>query len=88
MGYEDVAPLRLLVTEAGGLITDLDGNDVLTGSGTVLATNGHVRDETLGLVHGIPHARDYKVISGGWIWVCRLADALRSGHELRSHSRR
>jgi len=32
MGYEDLAPPRLLVTEAGGLVTDLDGNDVLTGA--------------------------------------------------------
>jgi histidinol-phosphatase len=63
MGYEDVAPLRLLVTEAGGLITDLDGNDVLTGNGTVLATNGHIHDEMLGLVRGIPHARDYKALT-------------------------
>ncbi len=58
-----MAPLRLLVTEAGGLITDLDGNDVLTGNGTVLATNGHIHDEMLGLVRGIPHARDYKALT-------------------------
>jgi len=62
MGYEDLAPLRLLVTEAGGLVTDLDGNDVLTGNGTVLATNGHIHDEMLDLVRGIPHARDYKAL--------------------------
>ena len=37
MGYEDIAPLPVLLTEAGGRVSDLSGNPVLTGDGTVLA---------------------------------------------------
>ncbi len=38
MGYEDIAPIPLIITEAGGRVSDLDGNDVLSGNGTVLAS--------------------------------------------------
>jgi histidinol-phosphatase len=62
MGYEDVAPMPLLVTEAGGRVTDLNGQDVLHGDGTVLATNGHLHDALLELVRTIPHGRDYKAL--------------------------
>lgn len=55
MGYEDVATLPLLIGEAGGRVTDLAGNDVLTGSGQVLATNGHVHDEMLDLLRGLSY---------------------------------
>jgi len=37
----DVAAPKIVVEEAGGRLTDLDGNDSLT-SGTALATNGHL----------------------------------------------
>jgi histidinol-phosphatase len=60
MGYEDVAPMPLLVTEAGGRVTDLRGQDVLQGDGTVLASNGHLHDALLELVRPIPHGRDYQ----------------------------
>jgi histidinol-phosphatase len=30
MGYEDIAPIPLIIGEAGGRVSDLDGNDVLT----------------------------------------------------------
>ena len=60
MGYEDVAPLPLLIGEAGGRISDLNGNDVLSGNGTVLASNGHIHDALLDLVRDVPSGRDYQ----------------------------
>jgi histidinol-phosphatase len=60
MGYEDVAPVPLLIGEAGGRVSDLDGNDVLSGNGTVLASNGHIHDALLDLVRDIPSGRDYQ----------------------------
>ncbi|HEU5193180.1 MAG TPA: inositol monophosphatase family protein [Methylomirabilota bacterium] len=39
----DVAAPKIIVEEAGGRLTDLDGNDSLT-SGTALATNGHLHE--------------------------------------------
>jgi histidinol-phosphatase len=65
MGYEDVAPLPLIVGEAGGRVTDLAGNDVLTGDGSVLASNGVLHDGLLELVAGIPHGRDYRRLLSG-----------------------
>ena len=60
MGYEDIAPIPLIITEAGGRVSDLDGNDVLTGNGTVLASNGHIHDALLNLVRDLPAGRDYQ----------------------------
>jgi histidinol-phosphatase len=54
MGYEDMAPLPVLFTEAGGRVTDLAGGDVLAGAGDVLTSNGHVHDQLLELVAGLP----------------------------------
>jgi histidinol-phosphatase len=54
MGYEDRAPLPVLITEAGGRVTDLAGGDVLAGAGDVLSSNGHVHDQLLELVAGLP----------------------------------
>jgi histidinol-phosphatase len=62
MGYEDVATMPLLLTEAGGRVTDLLGHDVLQGNGTVLASNGYLHDALLELVRGIPHGRDYQAL--------------------------
>ena len=62
MGYEDIAPFPLLITEAGGRVSDLDGNDVLSGNGTVLASNGHIHDALLDLVRGVPSGRDYQAL--------------------------
>ncbi|MFI7675363.1 inositol monophosphatase family protein [Actinophytocola sp. NPDC049390] len=64
MGYEDLAPLPVIVTEAGGRVTDLTGAPLLTGNGTVLVTNSVLHDEFLALLDGIPHARDYKKLTG------------------------
>jgi histidinol-phosphatase len=65
MGYEDRAPLPLIVGEAGGRVTDLNGDDVLAGDGSVLATNGRLHDGLLELVAGIPHGRDFRTLLAG-----------------------
>jgi histidinol-phosphatase len=61
MGYEDLAPLPVIVAEAGGRVTDLSGGPVLSGDGTVLATNGHLHDDYLALLAGLPTSR-------AWPW--------------------
>lgn len=60
MGYEDLAPLPVLIGEAGGRVTDLSGGDVLAGDGSALISNGALHDDLLGLVAGIPHGRDFR----------------------------
>jgi histidinol-phosphatase len=62
MSYEDLAVLPVLVGEAGGRVTDLHGDDVLTGDGSVLATNGRLHDALLDLVAGLPHGRDFRAL--------------------------
>jgi histidinol-phosphatase len=54
MSYEDLAPMPVLLAEAGGRVTDLAGGDVLAGAGDVLVSNGHLHDELLELVAGRP----------------------------------
>ncbi|MGA4539329.1 inositol monophosphatase family protein [Uniformispora flossi] len=56
MGPEDLAPMAVIVPEAGGRITDLDGRPVLAGDTSVLATNGHLHDAYLTLLQGLPPA--------------------------------
>ena len=65
MGYEDLAPLPVIVGEAGGRVTDLAGNPVLSGDGSVLATNNHLHDELLALVAGLPTDRDWRALGTG-----------------------
>jgi histidinol phosphatase-like enzyme (inositol monophosphatase family) len=49
----DVAPMPVILAEAGGRFTDLDGRpDPSTGTG--LATNGHLHDEWLARFAGVP----------------------------------
>ncbi|WP_043455530.1 inositol monophosphatase family protein [Streptomyces fulvoviolaceus] len=62
MGHEDVAPLPVIVAEAGGRVTDLGGASVLAGDMTVLVTNGHLHDAFLELVRGLPRRRDLRVL--------------------------
>jgi myo-inositol-1(or 4)-monophosphatase len=40
----DVAAGSLMVREAGGLISDIEGNPYALGGASILATNGHLRD--------------------------------------------
>jgi histidinol-phosphatase len=51
----DVAPAIVIVEEAGGRITDLDGEAPVTGA-SVLASNGRLHDALLGALRGqMPH---------------------------------
>ena len=54
-GYEDLAPLPVIMAEAGGRITDLSGGPVLAGAGTALVSTGPLHDQLLSLVAGLPH---------------------------------
>jgi histidinol-phosphatase len=51
----DVAPMPIILAEAGGRFTSLDGDDD-PGRGTGLATNGHLHDEWLERFAGLPRA--------------------------------
>jgi len=48
----DVAAGALLVSEAGGTVTASDGKPFLSSGGSVLATNGAIHDEMLGIIQG------------------------------------
>ncbi|MGO9822925.1 MAG: inositol monophosphatase family protein [Solirubrobacteraceae bacterium] len=48
-GPWDYAPVKLIVEEAGGRFTDLDGNDSFA-AGTALVSNGLVHDEALAVL--------------------------------------
>ncbi|WP_422734415.1 inositol monophosphatase family protein [Micromonospora sp. WMMD558] len=50
MGYEDLAPLPLIVQEAGGRATDLRGRPLLAGDGTALLSTGRHHDALLDLL--------------------------------------
>jgi histidinol phosphatase-like enzyme (inositol monophosphatase family) len=49
----DVAPMPIVLAEAGGRFTDLDGRASAAG-GTGLATNGHLHDDWLARFAGLP----------------------------------
>ncbi|WP_405827942.1 inositol monophosphatase family protein [Streptomyces sp. NBC_01176] len=65
MGYEDLAPMPVIVSEAGGRVTDLGGEAVLQGDMTVLATNGLLHEGILDLVKGLPCSRDLYALDDG-----------------------
>ena len=56
-GYEDLAPLPVILAEAGATVTDLSGGPVLSGPGTALISTGHLHEELLNLVAGLPHGQ-------------------------------
>ncbi|WEB45461.1 inositol monophosphatase [Streptomyces yunnanensis] len=62
MGYEDVAPMPVIVTEAGGKVTDLGGTSVLRGDTSVLVTNGRLHDQFVQLVEDLPRSRDWQAL--------------------------
>jgi histidinol-phosphatase len=66
-GYEDLAPLPVIMQEAGGRVTDLSGGPVLSGPGTALVSTGHVHDELLSLVAGLPHGPSGHMAGGRWV---------------------
>jgi histidinol-phosphatase len=47
LGYEDLAPMPVLVEEAGGRATDLSGGPLLSGPGTAVVSTGRFHDELL-----------------------------------------
>jgi histidinol-phosphatase len=49
--YYDVAPMAVILEEAGGRFTDFTGA-VTAAGGNGIASNGHLHDEVLGLVNG------------------------------------
>ena len=49
----DVAALKVLVEEAGGRLTDLDGADGIYGA-TVFASNGRLHEAALATMRGVP----------------------------------
>ena len=56
----DIAAGALIVVEAGGRLTKMDGSTFDTRAGDVLATNGHVHEEMLAVVRdweATPHGR-------------------------------
>jgi myo-inositol-1(or 4)-monophosphatase len=48
----DSAAGFLMVTEAGGKVTDFEGNDFSPYQPHLLATNGHIHEEMLNWIHG------------------------------------
>ena len=50
MGYEDLAPLPLIVEEAGGTATDLHGGPLLAGDGTALLSTGRHHEALVSLI--------------------------------------
>jgi histidinol-phosphatase len=49
----DLAALQVIVTEAGGRFTSLEG-EVTPGGGSVVCTNGHLHDEVLAQLRSNP----------------------------------
>jgi len=43
----DIAPIQILIEEAGGTFTGLDGQPEPRGGSGVLGSNGHIHDEML-----------------------------------------
>ena len=50
MELQDLAPLPVILEEAGGRVTDLSGGSVLSGSGAALISTGRFHDELLDLI--------------------------------------
>ncbi|MEV1147493.1 inositol monophosphatase family protein [Micromonospora sp. NPDC049799] len=61
-GYDDVAPLPVILAEAGGRVSDLDGHPVLGGNGTVVAANPGLHGQLLALLDDVPHTRGGKAL--------------------------
>jgi myo-inositol-1(or 4)-monophosphatase len=59
LGPWDIAAAALLVEEAGGRVSDLDGTPFVLRTGRLVASNGHVHDEMLATIarHAAERAR-------------------------------
>jgi histidinol-phosphatase len=53
-GEEDLAPLPVIVAEAGGAATDLAGRPLAAGDGSVVAANPALHRQVLALTAGLP----------------------------------
>jgi histidinol-phosphatase len=60
--YEDLAPLPVLVAEAGGAVTDLTGQPLPRNADTMLAANPLLHREVLAVVADLPHVRGPKAL--------------------------
>ena len=49
---EDIAALSVIVEEAGGRVTDLEGAPIGLGTRSILATNGALHDPILEALNG------------------------------------
>ncbi|MFD5537718.1 hypothetical protein ACFWIJ_07660 [Streptomyces sp. NPDC127079] len=57
-GERGRAPMPVIVTEAGGRVTDLEGAPVLRGTMSALVTDGRLHDEFVQLMKDLPRSRD------------------------------
>lgn len=53
MELQDLAPLPVILEEAGGRVTDLAGGPVLSGSGAALISTGRLHDELLEVIRPV-----------------------------------
>jgi myo-inositol-1(or 4)-monophosphatase len=60
----DVAAGTLIVREAGGLVTRLDGSPCTSHSGEVLATNGRLHEQMLAVIRGFYESRGERPRAG------------------------
>ncbi|RKN47867.1 inositol monophosphatase family protein [Micromonospora endolithica] len=61
-GYDDLAPLPVILAEAGGRVSDLDGAPVLGGNGTVVAANPRLHGQLRALADRRPATRGGKAL--------------------------
>ncbi len=67
----DTAAGILIVHEAGGRVTDFSGEPVKLASEEVLASNGHIHDELIGLFEGMFAGRDLSPIPSPAEWAAQ-----------------
>jgi histidinol-phosphatase len=59
---DDLAPLPVILAEAGGRVTGLDGRPVSAGDGSALLTNGLLHDDLLQAMAGLAHTSRPKAL--------------------------
>ena len=61
-GYEDLAPLPVIMSEAGAVVTDINGAPALTGDGSMIAANPRLHAALAQLLTDLPHTRGPKAL--------------------------
>jgi histidinol-phosphatase len=61
-GYEDLAPLPVIMSEAGAVVTDIDGTPPLTGDGSMIAANPRLHGALVQLLTELPRTRGPKAL--------------------------